>query len=64
MYAVILLARADLLAEYETREQAEAAVDRLFEHDERLGEDVGIFELDDDGRPVGEPITPSRPALG
>ena len=50
MYAVVLLDRADLLAEYETREDAEAAVDRLFDHDGRLG--VGIFELDDHGRPA------------
>lgn len=57
MYALMLLNRADLLGEYETREGAEGALDRLFDHDERLGEDAGIFELDGDGRPVGDPIT-------
>ena len=64
MYAVVLLDRADLLAEYETREDAEAAVDRLFDHDGRLGEDVGIFELDDHGRPIGDPMTRRAAALG
>jgi hypothetical protein len=61
MYALMLLPRADLIAEFQTLEDAERALDRLTETG--AGEYAGIVELDEKGRPVGDPISRRDPAV-
>lgn len=60
-YALMLLTQAELLAEFETAEEAEAALVRLIDADESLMHEAGIVAFDSSGKPIGEPVR--RPSL-
>jgi hypothetical protein len=52
-----LFAGADLLGEFDSREDAERALDELVAAEPSAADDFAVFEFDENGKPVGEPIT-------
>jgi len=57
MFVLIELAHADLLGEFDSREEALAALRRVVEADPAAANECGVVELDKAGRRVGEPVT-------
>jgi hypothetical protein len=53
MYALILLNHADLISEYDTREAADAAYERILEADGSVRDELAILEIDARGRTIG-----------
>jgi hypothetical protein len=54
-----LFAGADLFGEFDTREDAEHAFDQALEVNPSAADELAVFELDENGERVGEPITRS-----
>lgn len=52
-----LFAGADLVGEFETRAEAERALDDLVAAEPSAAEEFAVFECDDNGKLVGEAIT-------
>ncbi len=52
-----LFAGADLVGEFDSREEAERALDEAIAADPSAGDDLAVIEFDDNGERVGEPIT-------
>jgi hypothetical protein len=52
-----LFAGADLIGEFETREDAERALDELIAAEPSAADEFAVFELDENGKRVGEAIT-------
>jgi len=52
-----LFAGADLVGEFEVREDAERALDQLILAEPSAAEEFAVFEFDETGKRVGEPIT-------
>jgi hypothetical protein len=52
-----LFAGADLIGEFETRRDAERALDELVLAEPSAAEEFAVFEFDENGKRVGEPIT-------
>jgi hypothetical protein len=52
-----LFAGADLIGEFDTREDAERALDELVAAEPAAAGESAVFEFDEDGQRVGEPIT-------
>jgi hypothetical protein len=50
------LGTSQLLDEFDSSEEAEAALARLIDADESLMDEAGVVALDDAGRPVGDPV--------
>jgi len=48
---------ADLMGEFDTREEAERALDVMAQAEPSAAEEFAVFELDESGWLVGEPIT-------
>jgi hypothetical protein len=48
---------ADLIGGFETREDAERALDELALAEPSAAEEFAVFEFDENGTRVGEPIT-------
>jgi fructoselysine-6-P-deglycase FrlB-like protein len=55
-YALMLVTQAELLDEFDSEKDAEAALIRLIDADESLVDEAGVVELDRSGRPVGTPV--------
>jgi hypothetical protein len=62
-YALVDLTHADLLDEYPSLDEGQRALEELVRDEPGAGEHVGLVAHDDQGRPVGEPITISLPRL-
>lgn len=56
-YALIDLAHADLLGEYATLQQGRRALEDLVRDEPAAADEIGLLAHDDNGQPVGEPIT-------
>lgn len=52
-----LFACADLIGEFDTREHAERALDELVAAEPWAADEFAVFEFDENGERVGEPIT-------
>ena len=52
-----LFAGADLIGEFETREDAERALDELIAAEPSAADEFAVFEFDENGKRVGEAIT-------
>jgi hypothetical protein len=52
-----LFAGADLVGEFETRDEAERALDELIAAEPSTADEFAVFEFDENGERVGEPIT-------
>ena len=52
-----LFAGADLIGELDAGEDAERALDELIAAEPSPAEDFAVFEFDENGERVGEPIT-------
>jgi hypothetical protein len=52
-----LFAGADLIGEFDTREEAERALDELVAAEPSAADEFALFEFDENGKRVGEPIT-------
>ena len=52
-----LFAGADVIGEFETREEAERALDDLIAAEPSAGDEFAVFEFDENGKRVGDPIT-------
>jgi hypothetical protein len=52
-----LFAGADLVGEFETREEAERALDELISAEPSAANEFAAFEFDENSKRVGEPIT-------
>jgi hypothetical protein len=52
-----LFSGADLIGEFNTREQAERALDEAVAADASAAEELAVFAFDETGERVGEPIT-------
>ena len=52
-----LFAGSDLIGEFDTRHDAEHALDDAIEADPSAADELAVFELDENGERVGEPIT-------
>jgi hypothetical protein len=52
-----LFSGADLLGEFDTRAEAERALDEAVAADPSATEELAVVEFDDNGERVGEPIT-------
>jgi hypothetical protein len=52
-----LFAGVDLFGEFDTRQDAEQALDDAIEADPSAADELVVFELDENGERVGEPIT-------
>jgi hypothetical protein len=52
-----LVAGADLIGEFDTRQDAQNALDQAIEADPSVADELAVFELDENGERVGEPIT-------
>jgi hypothetical protein len=52
-----LFAGSDLIGEFDTREDAEHALDDAIEADSSAADELAVSELDENGERVGEPIT-------
>lgn len=52
-----LFAGADLIGEFDTREEAERALDELVAAEPSAVDEFALFEFDENGERVGEPIT-------
>ena len=55
MYALMLLDRAEVIREFDSLDEAKAALERFVAEEPSLDEVAGILQLDD-GKPVGDPI--------
>ncbi len=58
-YALVDLSRADLLGEYATLEEGRRALEELVRDEPATADEIGLLAHDDDGQPVGDPITVS-----
>ncbi len=47
---------ADLMGEFDTREEAERALDAMVQAEPSAAEEFAVFELDESGKFVGEPL--------
>jgi len=52
-----LFSGADLIGEFDTRKQAERALDEAVAAEPSAAEELAVFEFDENGERVGEPIT-------
>ncbi|MDQ3857906.1 MAG: hypothetical protein M3327_05585 [Actinomycetota bacterium] len=52
-----LFSGADLVGEFETREEAERALDEAVVADPSAADELAVIEFDGNGERVGEPIT-------
>ncbi len=52
-----LFAGADLVGEFDTREEAERALDEAVVADPSAADELAVIEFDGNGERVGEPIT-------
>jgi hypothetical protein len=52
-----LFAGADLIGEFKTRDDAERALDELVAAEPSEADEFAVFEFDENGKRVGEPIT-------
>jgi hypothetical protein len=52
-----LFSGADLLGEFDTREEAEPALDEAVAADPSAADELAVIEFDENGERVGEPIT-------
>lgn len=52
-----LFSGADLVGEFDTREQAERALDEAVAVDPSAADELAVIEFDENGERVGEPIT-------
>ena len=52
-----LFAGADLIGEFEAREDAERALDELIAAEPSATDEFAVFEFDENGKRVGEAIT-------
>lgn len=57
MACYALFVGADLMGEFDTREEAERALDMMIEAEPSAADEFAVFELDESGKFVGEPIT-------
>jgi hypothetical protein len=48
---------ADLVGEFDTREEAERALDELLNATPSAAGELAVFEFDENGKRIGEPIT-------
>jgi len=56
-YALISLDHADLVGEFGSEQEALAALDRVIAGDATAAAELGVVAFDDEGIPIGEPIT-------
>jgi hypothetical protein len=52
-----LFSGPDLVAEFDTREEAERALDDAVSADSAAADELAVIEFDENGERVGEPIT-------
>lgn len=52
-----LFSGGDLVAEFDTREEAERALDDAVGSDSAAANELAVIEFDENGERVGEPIT-------
>ncbi len=52
-----LFSGADLIGEFNTRREAEHALDEAISADPEAADELAVFEFDENGERVGEPIT-------
>jgi hypothetical protein len=52
-----LFSGADLIGEFETRAEAERALDEAVAADPSAADELAVIEFDENGERVGEPIT-------
>lgn len=52
-----LFSGPDLLGEFDTREEAEGALDNAIAADPSASHELAVIEFDENGERVGEPIT-------
>jgi hypothetical protein len=52
-----LFAGADLIGEFDTREEAERTLDEAVAADPAAADELAVIEFDETGERVGEPIT-------
>jgi hypothetical protein len=52
-----LLSGADLIGEFDTRREAEHALDEAIAADPSAADELAVFEFDENGERVGDPIT-------
>jgi hypothetical protein len=52
-----LFSGADLIGEFDTRREAERALDEAIAADPSAADELAVFEFDENGDRVGEPIT-------
>lgn len=57
MASYAIFVGADLMGEFDTREEAERALDVMIQAEPSAEDEFAVFELDESGRFVGEPIT-------
>jgi hypothetical protein len=57
MTVFALLSGADLVGEFDTREEAERALDEAIAADPSAADELAVIEFDENGKRVGEPIT-------
>lgn len=57
VYVLTSLAHGDLLGEFDTMAEAEAALDRVVAADASAADEVGIVTFDETGAQHGAPIT-------
>ena len=52
-----LFSGADVVGEFDTREEAERALDQAVAADPSAADELAVIEFDENGERVGEPIT-------
>ncbi len=52
-----LFSGADLIGEFDSKDEAERALDEAIAADPSAAEELAVFEFDEKGERVGEPIT-------
>jgi hypothetical protein len=55
--AFSLFSGAELIAEFDSRQEAERALDEAISADPSAADELAVFEFDHNGERVGEPIT-------
>ena len=56
MTVFALFSGADVISEFDTREQAERALDEAVAAEPSAADELAVFEFDENGERVGEPI--------